>query len=140
MNVERLRRAKPVHVPDVGHQLLPRDHAARLAREPDKQIELLAGEAELVIAPPYPAGALVDPKVLDVQLSALRRLWPTTPQDGSNSSDHLASRERLDNVVISAQLKPDDTIGDRPAGRDHDDRNARVAPDLPADVASVTVR
>ena len=62
------------------------------------------------------------------------------PQDGADPRDHLASAERLDDVVVGAELEADDAVGLLPARREDDDRHARRRPQLAADVEPGAVR
>ena len=55
-------------------------------------------------------------------------------QHGADSGDHLPGAERLDDVVVGAELEPDDTVRLLPARRDDDDRHARRGAQLAAHV------
>ena len=52
----------------------------------------------------------------------------------------LAEAERLDDVVVGAELEPDDPVDLLALGGDHDDRDARAGAELPADREAVDVR
>ncbi len=58
---------------------------------------------------------------------------------GTDPRDDLSDRERLDDVIVRAEFEPDNAIGHAPARGDHDDRDVRITPQLPADVAPVAV-
>ena len=60
-------------------------------------------------------------------------------QDGAHAGDHLGAAERLDDVVVGAELEPDDAVGLGPAGGEDDDRDAAAGADRAADVAAVAV-
>jgi hypothetical protein len=62
------------------------------------------------------------------------------PQDGSDARCHLARAEGLDDVVVGAELEPDDLVGLLAPGGEHDDRDARLPPELAAHVVARTVR
>ncbi len=61
------------------------------------------------------------------------------PQDGAHAGDHLGAAERLDDVVVGAELEPDDAVRLGPAGGEDDDRDAAAGADRAADVAAVAV-
>jgi hypothetical protein len=42
------------------------------------------------------------------------------PQHGADARDHLGAGERLDDVVVGAQLEADDAVGLGPARGHHD--------------------
>src|SRR6185503_13032083 len=48
VDVERLRRAEPVGVPDLVDEALARDDRAGVAHEEGEELELLAGEVDLL--------------------------------------------------------------------------------------------
>jgi hypothetical protein len=58
----------------------------------------------------------------------------------ADARDHLRAAERLDDVVVGAELKPHDAIGLGPMGRQHHDRDISPAAQRPAHLASVAVR
>ena len=62
------------------------------------------------------------------------------PHDRADPGDQLAQPERLDDVVVGAELEPDDAVGLLAAGGHDDDRDARALAQLPADVEAVDVR
>jgi hypothetical protein len=138
VDVERLRRPEPVLVPDAAHQVLAADDAAGVARELGEQVELLAAELDLLPADADPARGQVDVEV--VHRDRRRLLGPGGPaQHGADARDHLRGAERLDDVVVGAELEADDAVGLGPAGGDHDHRDVRVAAQPAADVAAVAV-
>ena len=60
-----------------------------------------------------------------------------SPEDGLDTQEQLADAERLDHVVVRAQLEPDHAVNLLPLGRQHHHGNRlgrRVALELPADV------
>ena len=62
------------------------------------------------------------------------------PQHRPDPRDHLAGAERLDDVVVGAELEPDDPVGLLAARREDDDRDARRRAQLAADVEPGAVR
>ena len=61
-------------------------------------------------------------------------------RDGADAGDQLAQPERLDDVVVGAELEPDDPVGLLAARGDDDDRHVGALAQLPADVEPVGVR
>jgi hypothetical protein len=59
------------------------------------------------------------------------------PQPRPHPRDDLLGLERLDHVVVRTALEPQDHIGGVALGRQHDDRNPALGPDLPADLQPV---
>ena len=64
---------------------------------------------------------------------------PRAAQHGADAGDDLGAAERLDHVVVGAELEADDAVGLRAAGGEHDDRHAGAGADRAADVAAVAV-
>ena len=75
----------------------------------------------------------------DRRLGRLRLGGLHAAQDGAHAGDHLGAAERLDDVVVGAELEPDDAVGLGPAGGEDDDRDAAAGADRAADVAAVAV-
>ena len=138
MDVQGLGRPKPVDVPHVSHQRLACDHAAGVPDQAQQQVELLAGEVELRVAAPGAPRSGIDTQVPDRQRRAVLG-GPPAPEDGPDPGDHLAGSERLDHVVVGADLQPDNSVGHGAACRHHDDRHIRVTADSAAEVTPVDV-
>ena len=62
-----------------------------------------------------------------------------SPQDGAHPREQLGAAEGFDDVVVGAELEADDLVELGAPRSQHDQRNARVAPDLPADIPAVPV-
>ena len=60
-------------------------------------------------------------------------------RDGPDPRDELAQPERLDDVVVRAELEPDDAVDLLALRRDHDDRHVRAGPQLAADREAVDI-
>ena len=61
-------------------------------------------------------------------------------QHRADARDHLGARERLDDVVVGAQLEADDLVGLGAARGDHHDRRVALAAQRAGHVAAVAVR
>ncbi len=68
---------------------------------------------------------------------ARRRL--VAARDGVDPGDQLAEAERLDHVVVGAELEADHLVDLLPARRDHDDRHVRALAQPAADRVAVRV-
>ena len=73
----------------------------------------------------------------DRRLGRLRLGGLDAAQDRAHAGDHLGAAERLDDVVVGAELEADDAVGLGAAGGEDDDRDAatgadRAAPSRPS--------
>ncbi|SIP88608.1 hypothetical protein SAMN05880592_10121 [Bosea sp. TND4EK4] len=62
-----------------------------------------------------------------------------TSQDGAHPCENLAQVERLGDVVIGTNLKPDDTINHLIPSRQHDDRNVGSSADFARERQAIIV-
>src|SRR4051812_35845941 len=145
VDVERLRRAEPVDVPHLVDEPLAGDHRAGAAHEQGEQVELLAGRLDRRAGPRHGPGGRVEADVADLDRRDLvgsrgrRGGHGGAAQDGPDAGGHLAGAERLDDVVVGAELEPDHAVGLLAAGGQHDDRHLGLPPDLAADVVARAV-
>jgi len=58
----------------------------------------------------------VDAQAVDLRGRLLRRVAAGPPQDRADAGDNLGGAERLDDVVVGAELEPDDAVGLRAPG------------------------
>src|SRR6185437_9337898 len=108
-SVERLGRPEPVLVPDLGHQRLAANHAARALDQGRQQVELLAAQLELVAVQRHAPGATVHLQLAHTDHALLAAVRPArATQHRADAGDHLGPAEGLDHVVVRAQLEPDD--------------------------------
>jgi hypothetical protein len=64
-----------------------------------------------------------------------------SPQQGAHARHQFEHRERLGEVVVGAQFKPEHAVRLRRAGAEHDHRHIRVpCPQMAADVPTVSAR
>src|SRR3954454_12843327 len=142
VDVECLRRAEPVDVPDLVDEPLAGDDRAGAAHEQREQVELLAGRLDRRAGPRHGPRGRVEADVADLDRRVLvgrrgrRGGRGGAAQDGADAGGDLAGAERLDDVVVGAELEPDHSVGLLAAGGQHDDRHLRLAPDLAADVVA----
>ena len=146
VHVERLGRAEPVDVPDLVDEALARDDGAGLGHQQLEELELLAGEVELGRrralaarrAGSTPDGADLERRRLGWRCGAAAPS-PGAAQHRPDPRGHLARAERLDDVVVGAELEADDAVGLLAAGGEHDDRDARALAQRAADVVAGAV-
>jgi len=127
VHVQRLGRAEPVLVPDLGHDALPPHHATGLGDEQREEVELLGGQLELSVAPPGAACA-------DVHADRLGgdRVGDAAPQEGADPGEELGEPERLGDVVVGARVEAGDDVELIALGGEHEDRGARADGSDPA--------
>src|SRR5919205_431164 len=142
------RQLAPEHL---AHELFALDDEPGGAEQQDENLVLgvrqLDGPA---LAPDLPR-ALVHPHVSDAQargLARVRRLrgglracWARAPQDGLYARDQLARVEGLGQVVVGADLQPDDAVNVVAARREHHDVHVRpFGPQPPQHLEAVHAR
>jgi hypothetical protein len=119
VHIQRLRGGEPLGVPDLPHDLLPRDHLAGIADQHPEQIELLRGQVQLLVAVPGPPGVRID---ADPAHSV--PVGRAAAEQGPHAREELGEAEWLRHVVVRAGVQPDHgvhLIG--PRGEDqHGDR------------------
>jgi hypothetical protein len=84
------------------------------------------------------AGSIRRPEHLDRALGVLVGLGhPGAPQRRLHARAELAHRERLGDVVVGAELEPEDLVDLLGLGREHDDRDRRAGPQAAAHLEAV---
>ena len=122
--VEQVRLAALHHV----EQAVAVEHLARMGQEGDEQAELGRGERH------HGAFGIGQPALERIELPALefvervlvgrrRRLLGRAAQHRADARDQLARLERLDHVVVGADLEPDDAVGRLAPGGEQDHRD-----------------
>src|SRR5205085_10305414 len=112
-----------VHAPDVGENLVTRDHAAAVYGQIAQQLDFLLRElrplpaVQANFAGPQVGDAAGETNLADVEW-ALRR----AAQDGFDTGQQLAHAERLDHIIVGAEPETADPIALRAARRQDDDR------------------
>ena len=93
-----------------------------------EQVELLAAQLELRAverARAAPRGRCCSPPIVERLVGRLRAAARVggAAQHRADARDDLRGRERLDDVVVGADLEADDAVGLGPARGEHDDRH-----------------
>src|SRR6478735_7540048 len=138
-DLDRVRDREGVIAPDLVEQLLPRDHKALIAHQVLEQLELALGEVDLARIARDLMRVRVQGEIADAQRGhAARR---AAPQQGAHARQQLLALERLDEIVVGADVKTLHARLQRVAGGEHQDRRviAVVAQAL-GDVDAVQAR
>ena len=133
--VERRRVA-----PDARHQLVAREDAPRVAREEPEEVELLRRQPHLAARLPHVARPALELDVAEAELLVVDPGRRRAAQDALHARRELAGRERLRDVVVRAELEPDDAVRLLAAGGQHDHREVRARADPAAELEPVRAR
>src|SRR5512140_2165235 len=124
-------------VPEVAHDLAPREHPLRLSGEQGEQFELGCGQRELFVAD---ARLVLGEIELKVAHSELRdrpaRIELAPAEQRPNPRHQLGYGERLAHVVVRADLQPENTVELAVFRRQHQDRHRAFISQSPADLDS----
>ena len=137
VDVDGARLTGEVGSPDVLQERVARVHDARVAGQRGEKVELARAKIETPLPDVRLAPARVDAQVADLDRAgaAGRRVGPA--KDGADAGDQLARVERLGDVVVGAQLEPDDRVDVLGARGQHDDRRLAATADLAAHLPAV---
>ena len=133
MHVNRARVARKVVAPDEVEQLAALEYAAGMPRQERKQVELLWPQLDALGAKPH-----LMPLDVHLELPGAHELWlvglgPRASQQRLRACDQLLRMEWFGEVVVGADLEPDDLVGHLVARGEHDDRDLALLADLLAD-------
>ena len=130
-------------IPDLFEDLVARAQRARIARQQGQQVELLAGQGQLVAVEQHAPGALVDLELAVDQHVAGRLVASGAdvgpPGHGADAGHQLSEAEGLDHVVVGAQLEADHPVDLLAAGGDDDDRHVGLGAEPAAHLVAVHV-
>jgi hypothetical protein len=139
VHVDRARAARILLSPHAVEQHVTRDDETRVRHEEREQVELLGGQLDRLAGDGDVVRLLVEHHVAEREGAvALLRLRPA--EDRLHPRDELARRERLGQIVVGADLEPDDAIGLLVARGEHEDRHLRAHADVAADLEAVLAR
>src|SRR4029079_16764777 len=105
VHVDRLGRPVPRRLPDLLQDPLARHNCPRLADEDEEQGELLGSERHLLSVEARDARCSVDLKGSRTQQAAPLAPTAATAGDGPHPGHELTEPERLDDIVVGAQLE-----------------------------------
>src|SRR4051794_24766911 len=94
-----------------------------MPHEEHQEIELLGLKLDLVIADSHAPGVQIRDEVPNLQArgAASRRVHLNTAQVRLDASHQLTEAERLGDVIVGTDFKPNDPIDVLTARREHDD-------------------
>src|SRR5215207_5196961 len=125
-HLDRVRDRERVVAPDLVEQLLTRDHEPLVAHQVLEQLELALGQLDRALAAMHLVRVGVEREVADAQRGHAARRAPA--QQGAEPGEQLLALERLDEVVVGADVEAFDARVERVARGQHQDR--RVVPVL----------
>lgn len=138
MDVEGLGWAKPMWIPDLVHDLFPAHHISRVCHEQMQEVGFPGGELDGVpVLRARPRGWI---QAYGPDLDGTSSVVSSAPaKDRSYSCRQVPGRERLDDVVIGADLKPHDPVQLLAPGRQHDDGKVGTLTNSPSEVSPISV-
>src|SRR5688500_4109934 len=142
VQVDGARRRHRVVAPDLVEQLVAAERGAAMFDEILQQLEFACREVEGRAGLDDLSATEVDGDVAKAKGLAgecCRRCRAAAAQERLDAPQELGHLERLDQVVVGAQLEADDAIDALPLGRQHQDRRLHAAlAQRPADVETVS--
>ena len=141
MDVDRARVAGERVAPDALEQLVAGEHEPAVVEQLPEQLELLRRELDLAVADHHLAAAGVDQQVAvpDLVTFVAPAVERRAAEDALHARDELAGVEGLRQVVVGADLEPDDLVDILVAGGQHQDRHVRSLAHAAADLDAVHV-
>src|SRR6476661_9439340 len=118
VHVDRSVRATPGELPDLGEQVALGHYLARSPGQREQQVELLAGQIDRAPVDDNFSAAGVDRQAADRDQRFLVGLSGAA-QNRADSGGQLGCGERLDHVVIGAEVEQPDDLGFVVPGRSH---------------------
>ncbi len=128
--------------PHALEELVAREHEPAMVEQLPQEVELLRRELHLGLPHAHLAPAGVDEQVAVADLLRLgpRALRRRAAEDRLHAGHQLARVERLREVVVGADLEPDDLVDVLVARGQHQDRDVGALADPAADLHAVDVR
>src|SRR4051794_870751 len=141
VHVDRARVAIGRVAPHAREQHVAREHPAGAARHRAEDLELDERGLDELAAQLHRALGRIDPQAggIDRRLGlAVAGRHAGAPQRGLHARAELPHRERLGDVVVGAELEPEDLVDLLALGAEHDDRDALpLGAQPPADLEAV---
>ena len=126
-------------VPHLVEQPPARDDRAGTRRKCRQEIEFLGRQLDLLSAQQRAPRLAVDRQRADAEHRRGGSSLTRSTGDGVDASQELANAERLDQIVVGAELEAHDAVDLVSAGADDDDRHARAGAQLTAHLEAVAV-
>src|SRR5439155_3218876 len=125
-------------------ELVAREHAAWPLDEAGEQVELGRGQGHARSVGALDAARIeIDDEAAEAApapLTGTRSGYLRASQDGADARQQLARVERLAQIVVGAELEPDDTVDVVVLGSEHQDRRRTTRAQTPADRQAVLAR
>jgi len=140
MDIDGPRLAREVRPPDVLQEAIAGQDDPGVARERGKQVELARPQLEAALADRGLAAPAVDAQRADLDRAGAGCRPGRTPEDCPDACDQGPRVEGLRDVVVGAQLQPDDGIHVVRTGGEHEDRRLAAPANLATDVEAILLR
>src|SRR5699024_7781085 len=124
--------------PDLFQQYLAGEHLPRFARQAHQQVEFQRGQVDQFLTAQHPEAGYVDGQVPDGQLLRAVRVAPA--KAGLDAGDQFGGLGGFDYVDVRVGLPALVSVGGVPLGGEHDDRDAGLGANPPADLDAVHAR
>src|ERR1035437_2687303 len=139
-DVDSSRLAREVGAPDVLEQRVAGQHDARVPGQRCEKVELARPELQTALVDVGLAATRVDPQRADLDRAGTGCRRGRPPEDRLDSCNQGTWVEWLRDVVVGAQLKPDDRVDVvRPRGQ-HENRGRPAPADLATHLEPVDAR
>ena len=139
MRIHRTVIARELIPPNDCQQVIPREHAPRRRGQRVQQLNLPPRQVQLVPGQRDGQRRQVNRQLADHQHFLFRRRRDA-PKHRANPRHHLAGGKRLDDVIVRADIQPENPIRVLVLGGNHQNRHARHPADAAADLQSVQPR
>jgi hypothetical protein len=132
VDVDDVREAVELVVPDVLAEHGPGDHGVGAAHEVFEDGVLLRGQVDAPAVPPDLPALRVERQVPDLVLLDLGK--DVASEQGAQARQELGEGKGLDDVVVGAGVEPGHLVLDAVLGREHEDRRVdALGPEVAAD-------
>ena len=128
MHIHRPRFDEPLVAPDPFQQPIARQHAIAILDQIAEQLELASREPDVRAVHTHGDGVEVGQQMLaaiDDRGFLPGGIGVAAPQHGAHAGRQLPKTERLDDVVVGADVEPRHPVAFAGARRQHDDGNVR---------------
>jgi hypothetical protein len=112
------RRAAERVPPDLLEQLAPIEDLPGVLHQECEQVELQRRQVDQTVSDRDRSGARIEQDRADLDRLAVAP-WSGSPEDRAHPRQELARRERLDDVVVGAELQARDPVTLLAARREH---------------------
>ena len=141
VRLDDVRLAAEVVVPDVVEDLRLRQDAAGVQQEVPQQVELGGGQLDRLAVAADLVGRLVHLEVGEAEDAIVLLVTERPSEDDADAGDDLGQRERLRDVVVTADRQAGQLVVERVAGGEEEHRRPdAVGPEPPGDLEPVEVR